>query len=338
VSEALIVPDPRSDLVPRGWWEHVILPATNDQGWDGLDDFEERIGKMASVIEAMGGDAVEFEKALRVVDYRRGVLLGQAPHGGDRRSNKFQASSETLDVSEPMRRRYRLIAEWWDRLVYPWLSEHDQRKDCYRAPVLRRVAKVVNAAKLDALTQQLTQKDFSTLYDVAVIDPPWPIEKIERDVREFQADTLDYPTMPLDVIQSLEWAGTNKALPLRANAFVWLWTTQRFLPPAIKMIKAWGLKYGGVFVWHKSGGFQPVGQPQYNCEFVVWGRNGSPRFQSTKGLKMCFSGKRGAHSEKPLEFYEMIEAATTGHRIDIFNRRTIRGFDGWGLEANGVAV
>ena len=42
-----------------------------------LDEFEERIGNMASVIEAMGGDAVEFEKAMRVVDYRRGLLLGR---------------------------------------------------------------------------------------------------------------------------------------------------------------------------------------------------------------------------------------------------------------------
>jgi N6-adenosine-specific RNA methylase IME4 len=160
---------------------------------------------------------------------------------------------------------------------------------------------------------------------VLVIDPPWPLDVIPRAVRPNQV-ALAYPTMPLVAIQALP-------LPMATPCHVWLWTTQRFLWAAHDCLQAWGLTYVCCFVWHKAGGMQPLGLPQYNCEFALYARKGPALLLDTTGLATCFTAPREAHSAKPEAFYTMVRRATAGRRLDMFARRQIEGFDRWGHEA-----
>jgi N6-adenosine-specific RNA methylase IME4 len=163
-------------------------------------------------------------------------------------------------------------------------------------------------------------------YRTIVIDPPWPMTIYDRDVRPGQIG-FHYPTMNVEEICAMQ-------LPLAEDATVFLWTTQRFLPDAFRVLESWGLKYLVAMVWHKPGGPQPYNLPQYNCEFILIGRRGSPLFLDTKAFPLCFEAPRREHSRKPDEFYALVERVCAGPRIDMFSREKRAGFDQFGVEAD----
>ena len=161
-------------------------------------------------------------------------------------------------------------------------------------------------------------------YSTIVIDPPWPMKFVQRKSRPTQVE-MPYPVMKEEEIAALR-------LPASDACHVWCWTTQKFLPMALRVLNVWDVKYVCTFTWCKPGGFQPVRLPQYASEFVLYGRIGSPRFRETKNFKTWFTAPRGEHSAKPDEFYALVRRVCQEPRLDWFNRRTIDGFTGVGNE------
>jgi ParB/RepB/Spo0J family partition protein len=244
-----------------------------------------------------------------------------------RRVGKY-VSELTADIRSTLRDKFSHV------LAAVEAFEGDERDSIVgriAAGELRTVADVKREAKRAAVVAHLedvASRDVKALagqYDVIVIDPPWPMEKIERDVTPEQV-AFEYPTMQEDELAAMQ-------LPSADDCHVWVWTTHKFLPMCLRLLDVWGLKYVCTFVWHKPGGFQPFGLPQYNCEFAVYARRGTPQFIDTKAFPVCFDAPRGKHSEKPEAFYDVVRRVTAGRRIDIFNRREIDGFDVWGKEA-----
>ncbi|MDR1574144.1 MAG: ParB N-terminal domain-containing protein [Clostridiales Family XIII bacterium] len=195
------------------------------------------------------------------------------------------------------------------------------------AEAVREERRAEIVSKLDAITAK-EAKALQGVYDAIVIDPPWPMQKIERDDRPNQSE-FDYPVMTESELAALK-------IPAAESCHMWLWTTHKFLPMALRLLEAWGFKYVCAFVWHKPGGFQPFGLPQYNCEFSLYARRGTPEFIDAKAFPTCFNAPRGAHSEKPDEFYDTVRRVTAGRRADMFNRRPVEGFDAWGKEASDL--
>jgi len=191
------------------------------------------------------------------------------------------------------------------------------------AKAVQEIQKQKLKTRLDEVTAREAIEP-TGLYDVIVIDPPWPMQKLERDERPNQVD-FDYPTMTEEQMANLQ-------IPADVNCHVWLWTTHKFLPMAFRLLDAWKLKYVCCFTWHKPNGFQPFNLPKYNCEFALYARKGAPSFLDFKNFSVCFNAETKGHSVKPEEFYELLRRTTGGRRLDMFNRRTIQGFDGWGKE------
>lgn len=206
----------------------------------------------------------------------------------------------------------------------PELAEKVARGEVSATKAIQEIRKQAQIERLNEIAAQPVA-ELDGRYDVIVIDPPWPMNKIEREARPNQV-AFDYPTMSESELSALN-------IPAADNCHAWLWTTHKFMPMAFRLLDKWGLKYVCTFVWHKPGGFQPVGLPQYNCEFALYARKGSPKFLDTKAFPVAFNAARGAHSEKPGEFYDVVRRVTGGRRLDMFNRRAIDGFTGWGKEA-----
>lgn len=156
-------------------------------------------------------------------------------------------------------------------------------------------------------------------FRTVVIDPPWPVQKIERDVRPKQTKQLDYPVMTIDNIKELD---IDKYA--FKDSHIYLWTTHKYLPDALEIFEQWGVNYQCVLTWVKNVGFTPFSW-MYSTELILFGRKGNLDLLK-KGKRLDFKAKVQGHSIKPDEFYELVKQVSPSPRCDIFGRRDIKGF------------
>ena len=211
--------------------------------------------------------------------------------------------------------------------------------EAVKAGQARTLISAVNAMDRRELAENPPPLPTGT-YRTVVIDPPWHITKSDRSVRPNQQG-FDYPTMTLDEIAQLPVDEL-----LADDGWVFLWTTQRYLPSVFNyvddsiepknrvhgLLAHWGLDYRFTMVWHKPGGMQIFGLPQFDCEFVVVASKGNPMFIDRKNFSTVLEAPRAGHSVKPEEFYDLLRRVTATPRLDMFGRRDIEGFAAWGNE------
>jgi len=205
----------------------------------------------------------------------------------------------------------------------------EEAKEHEDIPTKREVIRKIKEKKVHQNISNLKEQKVilpKNKFHTIVIDPPWPIQKIDRDITPKQTG-FDYPTMTIEEIEKF-----NIQQIIGENCHIYLWTTQKYLPCSFAILEKWGFSYIFTMVWHKSGGFQPFNLPQYNCEFVLFGKKGSLPFMDLKNFFCCFNGKRREHSRKPDEFYDLVERVSPAPRIDIFSREKRNGFEQFGKE------
>ncbi len=162
-------------------------------------------------------------------------------------------------------------------------------------------------------------------YRTVVIDPPWPMAKITRDVRPLQAAVLDYPVQTLDEIAKLPVPD----LVDPAGAHVYLWVTHKFLPAGLDLLKGWGCRYECSLTWVKPVGITPYSW-MYDTEHVLFARAGKRLDLTRKGLRLSVVAPTTGHSAKPDDFYQRVEQASPAPRIDLYARRERPGWATWG--------
>ena len=164
-------------------------------------------------------------------------------------------------------------------------------------------------------------------YRCLVLDPPWPVKKIEREVRPNQGIELDYPTMTIEEIEALPILD----LADESGCHLYLWVTQKYLPIGLKLIEKWGFNYQCLMTWKKNVGITPYSW-MYDTEHVIFARVGNLPLQQL-GLRLSFDAPVNGHSIKPDIFFdERVLLASPSPRLEMFARKPREGFEVWGSE------
>lgn len=174
----------------------------------------------------------------------------------------------------------------------------------------------------------LAHRDLS-LPRTVVADPPWwPTLHANTQGRSkgpYRAGPQRYyPLLKVEQIIALRPETAPKA-------HLWLWTLNQHLDWGYAVARAWGFEPQQVVTWCKPG--FGTGQFQCNTEQVVLCRKGGPTdnaFGKTGGTH--FGWPRGRHSEKPNEFFALVERVSPGPYLEMFARRHRAGWSVWGNE------
>ncbi len=173
-------------------------------------------------------------------------------------------------------------------------------------------------------------------YHTILIDPPWLERGGGKSVRGAQRHygLLKTPDIIRTVLQAPIWRPAD-------DAHLYLWTTNTFLPDALKCMDAWGFRYLTNVAWvkHRNGKVQ-MGIGQYfrgahELMLVgVKGRGANPVVRTARrDLPGVLLAERTKHSRKPEAAYQLIEARSHGPRVELFARTRREGWDAWGHEA-----
>jgi N6-adenosine-specific RNA methylase IME4 len=164
-------------------------------------------------------------------------------------------------------------------------------------------------------------------YSVILADPPWTFATYSRKGKGRSAEA-HYDCMSLADIKALpvaDWATPDCAL--------FLWATDPSLPQALEVIEAWGFVYKTVaFTWAKTtkdGAGFPIGCGYWtraNPEQCLLATRGRPQ-RISRSVRQLILAPRRAHSQKPEEVYERIEALVPGPYLEMFARERHPGWE-----------
>ena len=252
-----------------------------------------------------------FERAKSVVEHGAPELVDAVDKG------EASVSAGADIASLPVEEQKEIVAKGEDEIL--------QRAKEIRAKKALENAERRAVLKAESALMVLPANKFRCI----VIDPPWEMEKIDRDLRPAQVG-FEYPTMNEEEL--LKFPLPNIAAD---DCHLYLWTTHRHLPLAMRLAEAWGFRYQCLMTWVKNVGMTPFSW-MYSTEHVLFCRRGSLPL-SKLGMRLDFSAKVREHSRKPDEFYDLVKLASPGPRIDIFSREKRDGFDQFGNEASKFA-
>jgi hypothetical protein len=116
-----------------------------------------------------------------------------------------EAKAAMLEVSRPAVERAATI-----KRKSPELAEKVASGEITASAALREIRRQEAVATLENIETK-EAKAIEGVYDVIVIDPPWPMRKIERDVRPNQVE-FDYPTMQEEELTALKLPAADEPL------------------------------------------------------------------------------------------------------------------------------
>lgn len=163
-------------------------------------------------------------------------------------------------------------------------------------------------------------------YRTILIDPPWNLEPITgfSHPKNTRPKKLPYPTLTVAEIGELPIPELAEA-----NAHLWIWTTNKFLPDGFDLMRRWGFRYMMPIHWVKPSGLGAWWI--HRTQTLLFGYRG--RLDMNQKLKpnVVFANPK-RHSTKPAESYDLIEQVSHPARLELFARKPRDGWHVWGNE------
>ena len=172
-------------------------------------------------------------------------------------------------------------------------------------------------------------------YKCVVADPPWDYENKVTGGNLQSAACFKYSTMSLEEIKKLPIIHEQTD----ENCVLFLWATVPLLPEAFEVMGAWGFKYKTKITWRKmfnGMGWWFRGQIE-DCLIGTRGKIKAFHSQQPNFIQSTIKGLK--HSEKPNEFFQLIEPIIEQYnlnpKIELFSRKQRPGWDVFGNEVEG---
>jgi ParB family chromosome partitioning protein len=153
-------------------------------------------------------------------------------------------------------------------------------------------------------------------YHVAAADIPWAYEPDGSADKAATRGAWPYPTVTIEQACALPVGSI-----MHADSILWLWVTNFILARGlhVPVLHAWGFEPKSIATWEKdsaSTGIWLIGQ----TEHVVMAVRGKPVVTLTKQTTRLRGAVR-EHSQKPVEFYDLVESLCPAPRYaDLFSR------------------
>lgn len=178
-------------------------------------------------------------------------------------------------------------------------------------------------------------------FGTILADPPWRFANRTGKMAPEHRRLSRYGTMSLEEICALPIDGVA-ADP----SHLYLWVPNALLPDGLRVMREWGFEYKSNIVWHKvrkDGGSDGRGVGFYFrnvtelCLFGIRGKKARTLAPGRRQVNLLATRKR-EHSRKPDEFYDIIEACSTGPRLELFARGARKNWTVWGNQAESYEI
>lgn len=166
-------------------------------------------------------------------------------------------------------------------------------------------------------------------FAVLVADPPW---LFQDQMSQGGGKGASWKYDVLTVEQICEFR-----LPaLLPDATLFLWRVAALQQEALQVMDAWGFTLKTELVWvkktkHGKRWFGMGHTVRAEHEVCLIGTRGRPQTMN-KSIRSTFEAVAGQHSEKPEEFFKIVEQLRAGPYVELFARKTREGWTCLGNE------
>ena len=274
-------------------------------------------------------------KAAPVATGSRGQ--GRPGLGASRRAAPKQATLKEQVGSQKRGLRLKRLADLGKPEVQRIIKTlHDEGKDATVSAVIKYVADATKTERRDAREHALAVKTLALpdrKYNLIVADPEWRFEPWSRTTGLDRAADNHYPTSCTEVI-----AARDVRSIAAKDCVLALWATIPMLPHALVVMAAWDFDYVSHYAWGKDKAGTGYWSREKHELLLIGTRGNVPCPAPGTQWDSLIMAPRGAHSEKPECFLEMLEGYFPNlPNIELNRRGAPRpGWDAWGNEAQSA--